>query len=344
MHWPSFSLGGEGRLMSDMRRREFIALLGGAAAWPLAARAQQPAMPVIGSLNAGSLNGYANHAVAFRQGLNEAGFVAGQSVAIEYRWADGQYDRLPALASDLVGRQVAVLFAGGGQLSVRAARAATATIPIVFTSGADPVEAGLVASLHRPEGNVTGVSFSGRALGPKRIELIRELLHKATTIAVLHNPQNPLRPAELADLQTAAGALGQQLRILSAGTTDEIDQVFAQLDQQRPDALVLNGDLLFTSERKRIVALAARHAIPTIYHEHAFAREGGLISYGASTTAAYRQAGIYVGRILKGSKPADLPVMLPTTFDLVINLKTAKALGLKVPESFVLYRADEVIE
>jgi putative ABC transport system substrate-binding protein len=329
-----------------MNRREFITLVGGAAAasavlWPWAACAQPP---VIGFLSAGSLDGYANHAVAFRQGVNEAGLVAGQNVAIEYRWAAGQYDRLPALASDLVGRQVAVLFASGGQLSVRAARAATATIPIVFTSGADPVESGLVASLNRPEGNMTGVSFSGRALGPKRIELIRELLPQVTTIAVLQNPQNPLRPAELADLRAAAGTLGQQLRVLSAGTSGEIDQVFAQLGQQRPDALLLNGDLMFTNERNQIVALAARHGIPTIYHDDAFARAGGLMSYGASTTAAYRQAGTYTGRILKGAKPSDLPVMLPTKFNLVINLKTAKTLGLKVPESFVLYRADEVIE
>jgi len=328
-----------------MKRREFIKLLGGAAAcWPLTARAQQAAMPVIGFLHAGSLDGYANHAVAFRQGLKEAGFVAGQNVAIEYRWAAGQYDRLPALAAELVGRQVAVLFAGGGNISVRAARAATATIPVVFTSGADPVQAGLVTSLSRPAGNMTGVSFSGRALGPKRLELIRELLPKATAIAVLHNLGNPLRATELADLQAAAGALGQQLRVLSAGTVAEIDQAFVQLGQQRPDALLLNGDILFTSQRDLIVALAARHGIPAIYHTEEFARAGGLSSYGASTTAAYRQAGAYTGRILKGAKPADLPVLLPTRYDLVINLKTAKALGLKVPESFILYRADEVIE
>jgi putative ABC transport system substrate-binding protein len=252
-----------------VKRRDFITLLGGAAAgWPLAVRAQQPATPIIGFLGAGSLDGYANHVIAFRQGLKEAGFVAGQNVTIEYRWAAGQYDRLPALASDLVSRQVAVLLASGGEISVHAARAATATIPIVFTSGADPVESGLVASLSRPEGNMTGVSFSGRALGPKRIELMHELLPRATTVAVLQNAKNPLRPAELADLQAAADRFGEQLR----------------------------------------------------------------------------QAGIYTGRILKGAKPADLPVMLPTEFDLVINLKTAKMLGLYVPESFVLYRADEVIE
>jgi len=325
-------------------RREFITLLGGAAAWPLAVRAQQPATPIIGFLGAGSLDGYANHVIAFRQGLKEAGFVAGQNVTIEYRWAAGQYDRLPALASDLVSRQVAVLLASGGEISVHAMRAATATIPIVFTSGADPVESGLVASLNRPEGNMTGVSFSGRALGPKRIELMHELLPQATTVAVLQNVKNPLRPAELADLQAAADRFGEQLRVVSASTAHEIEQIFAQLGQTRPDALVLNGDLLFTSERNAIVELAARASLPTIYHDDLFVRAGGLISYGASTTAVYRQAGIYTGRILKGAKPADLPVMLPTEFDLVINLKTAKMLGLYVPESFVLYRADEVIE
>ena len=328
-----------------MRRRDFITLLGGATAtWPLAVRAQQPATPIIGFLSAGSLDGYANHVIAFRQGLKEAGFVAGQNVTIEYRWAAGRYDRLPALASDLVNRQVAVLLASGGEISVHAARAATATIPIVFTSGADPVESGLVASLSRPEGNMTGVSFSGRALGPKRIELMHELLPRATTVAVLQNAKNPLRPAELADLQAAADRFGEQLRVVSASTAHEIEQIFAQLGQTRPDALVLNGDLLFTSERNAIVELAARASLPTIYHDDLFVRAGGLISYGASTTAVYRQAGIYTGRILKGAKPADLPVMLPTEFDLVINLKTAKMLGLYVPESFVLYRADEVIE
>ena len=327
-----------------MRRREFLGVLGGAAAaFPLVAYAQQ-AMPVIGFLNAGSLDGYASHAVAFRQGLNEAGFVPGQNVAVEYRWAAGQYDRLPALAAELVSGQAVVLFASGGQLSVRAARTASATIPVVFTSGADPVESGLVTSLSRPEGNTTGVSFSGRTLGPKRLELIRELVPKATTIAVLHNPRNPLRHAELSALQAAAATLGQQLRLLTASTIAEIDQAFVELGQQRPDALVLNGDIFFTTQRDLIVALASRYAIPTIYHEDAFAKSGGLISYGASTLAAYRQAGIYTGRILKGAKPADLPVLLPTKFDVVINLKTAKTLGLKMPEPFLLFRVDEVIE
>jgi ABC-type uncharacterized transport system substrate-binding protein len=329
-----------------MKRREFITLLGGAvAAWPLKASwAQQQAMPVIGFLHAGSLDGYANHVVAFRQGLNEAGFFPNQNVTIEYRWAAGQYDRLPALASELTGRQVAVLVAGGGVLSVRAARTATTTIPIVFTSGADPVQTGLVASLRRPEGNVTGVSFTSRALSQKRLELIRELLPKATAIAVLQNSQNPIRPEEMAELNAAAAALGQQLHLLSASTVAEIDQAFVQLGQQVPDALLLYGDLFFTGQRDLIIALAARHRIPTIYHAEEFTRAGGLISYGASPAAAYRQAGIYTGRILNGAKPADLPVLLPTKFDLVLNLKTAKALKLTVADSFLLFRVDEVIE
>ena len=301
-------------------------------------------MPVVGVLHAGSLDGYANHIVAFRQGLNDAGFIPNQNVAIEYRWAAGQYDRLPALASELAARQVAVLVASGGSLAVHAARITTTTIPIVFTAGADPVQTGLVASLSRPEGNLTGVSFAGRALAPKRLELIRELLPKTTAIAVLQNSQNPIRPAEMAELNAVAGPLGQQLRVLSASTVAEIDQAFVQLGQQRPDALMVYGDLFFTGQRDLIIALAARYRIPAIYHAEEFTRSGGLISYGASPTAAYRQAGVYTGRILKGAKPADLPVLLPTKFDLVINLKTAKTLGLTVADSFVLFRVDEVIE
>ena len=328
-----------------MRRRDFIkVIVGSVAVSPLAAHAQQSVMPVIGFLHAGSLDGYANHVVAFRQGLTEAGFIPNQNVVIEYRWAAGQYDRLPALASELIDRQVTVLVASGGSLSVRAARTATTTIPIVFTAGADPVQTGLVTSLNRPEGNLTGVSFAGRALAPKRLELIRELLPKAAAIAVLQNTQNPIRPAEMAELNTAAAALGQQLHLSSASTVAEIDQAFVHLGQQRPDALLVYGDLFFTGQRDLIVALAARHRIPTIYHAEEFTRSGGLISYGASPAAAYRQAGIYTGRILKGAKPADLPVLLPTKFDLVLNLKTAKALGLTVAELFVLFRVDEVIE
>ena len=304
-----------------LKRREFIGLMGATAAWPLTARAQQPSIPVVEFLSAGSFDGYANNTVAFRHGLKQVGFVLGHNVTIEYRWAAGQYDRLPALASELVDLKVDVIFASGGNIAIRAARAATSTIPLVFTSGADPVEAGLVASLNRPEGNVTGASFEGRALGPKRLELIRDLLPQAKAIAVLQNPQNALRPVELEGLRAAAGALGQQLRFLTAANIGEIDQAFVQLGQQRPDALVLNGDLLFTSQRDLIVALAARYGIPAIYHEEAFPRAGGLLSYGASVITAYRQAGIYAGRILQGSKPADLPVVLPTKFDVVINLK-----------------------
>jgi putative ABC transport system substrate-binding protein len=327
-----------------MRRREFITLLGGAAvAWPLTATAQQAATPVIGFLHAGSLDGFANQIAAFRQGLNEVGFVPGQNVTIEYRWAAGHYDRLPALAAELVSRQVTVLVAWG-LISAHAAKAATATIPVVFTTGADPVLVGLVTSLNRPEGNITGVSFFGRASQPKRLELIRELLPRATTIAVLNNPRNPLDPSDLADLKAAAVAFKQQLHFLTAGTVAEIDQAFVQLGQQRPDALLLTGDPFFTSQRDLLVALSARHRIPTIYNTDQFPRAGGLASYGASPAAALRQAGNYAGRILKGTKPADLPVLLPTKFDVVINLKTAKALGLTVADSFLLFRADEVIE
>jgi len=328
-----------------MRRRKFLGVLCGAAAgWPLAARAQQAATPVIGFLHAGSLDGFANHVFAFRRGLNEAGFVPGQNVTIEYRWAAGHYDRLPALAAELVSRQVTVLVAGGGLNSVHAAKAATTTIPVVFITGADPVLVGLVTSLNRPEGNITGVSFSGRASQPKRLELIRELLPTATSIAVLSNPRNPLNSGDLADLKAAAVALKQQLHFLTAGTVAEIDQAFVQLGQQRPDALLLTGDPFFTTQRDLLVALSARHRIPAIYNSDDFPRAGGLASYGANSAAALRQAGNYAGRILKGAKPTDLPVLLPTKFELVINLKTAKALGLTVADSFVLFRVDEVIE
>jgi putative ABC transport system substrate-binding protein len=328
-----------------MRRREFFGVVvAGIAGLPRAVAGQQSAMPIIGVLSGGSLEGYANHTAAFRQGLKEAGFVPGENVSIEYRWANGRYENLPVLATDLLGRKVSVLFASGGQLAVKAARLATSSTPIVFTSGGDPVDAGLDVSLSRPEGNLTGVSFSGRALGPKRLELIRELVPKAATIAVLQNPQNPLRPVELEGLQKAAAALGQKLRLYSASTISEIDQAFVELGQSRPDALVLNGDLFFTSQRELFAALASRHRIPAIYHEDSFVKSGGLVSYGANTLAAYHQAGVYTGRILNGAKPADLPVLLPTKFEVVLNLKVAKALGLNVPESFLLFRTDAVIE
>jgi putative ABC transport system substrate-binding protein len=334
-------LGAGGR----MQRRKFITLLGGAtASLPLVVRAQQSAMPVIGFLHAGSFDAFASHAVAFRQGVGEAGVVPGQNAVIEYRWAGGRYDRLSALAAELAAHHATVLFAGGGPIVMRAAKTVMATTPMVFTTAFDPVEAGIVTSLNRPEGNVTGVSFFGRALGPKRLELLRELLPKAATVAFLHNPKYPVRPAELANLQKAASTLGIQLRSVTASTVSEVDEAFVQLGQHRPDALLLNPDLLFLSQRELLVALAARHRIPAFYPMEEFTRAGGLISYGASTTAAYRQAGNYVGRILKGAKPAELPVLLPTKFNVAINLKTAKALGLTVADSFVLFRADEVIE
>ena len=323
-----------------MKRREFITLLGGAAAWPLAARAQR-AMPVIGFLNSASPDGYAPMVSAFREGLKETGYIEGQNVAIEYRWAGGQYDRVPALAAELVRRQVAVIVANSP--GVQAVKAAITTIPIVFTTGSDPVQIGLVASLSRPGGNVTGVTQLYVEVMPKRLELAHELVPTATIIAALVNPTNPNTETILRDLQAAARILGVQLHVLHASTERDLDTVFATLAQLRAGALVIGTDAIFNGWAEQLAALTVHHAVPAIFQRRAFAAAGGLMSYGGNTQESYRQAGAYTGRILKGEKPADLPVQQATKVELIINLKTAKALGLDVPAS-VLARADEVIE
>ena len=327
-----------------LKRREFLGVLGGAAAgWPLAARAQQPALPVVGFIRDGSSDANARNVAAFRKGLNETGYVEGQNVTVEYYWLEGQYDRLPALMADLVRRQVAVIAAPGTGLAL-AAKAATATIPIVFSVGDDPVRLGLVASLARPGGNATGINFFVNEVTAKRLRLLHDLLPKAVRIAVLLNPANAtVAESTLREAQKAAPTVGLQIQILNASTIGEIDAAFATLARERPDALLVAGDAFLTSRRVQIATLTARDRIPTAYAVRDPVVAGGLMSYGTDITDAFQQAGIYTGKILKGTKPADLPVLQSTKFEFVINLQTARALGIEVPPG-VLSIADEVIE
>jgi putative ABC transport system substrate-binding protein len=331
--------------MSGMGRREFVALLGGAAAgWPVAARAQQAAMPVIGFLNAASPDGYTERLRGFRQGLKDEGFAEGENVSIEYRWAENQLDRVPVLATELVRRQVSLIVATGGNAATLAAKAATTTIPILFVTPDDPVARGYVASLARPGGNLTGINFLGTELGAKRLELLRDLSGRATNrVAVLHNPAGPASEPRLSDVQAGARAMGLQIQVFSAATSREIDTAFASLAHERAEALLLIPDPVFNGRRIQLVHLASRHAIPAIYWQREFAEAGGLMSYGSNIGDAFRQIGIYAGRVLKGAKPADLPVVQSSKFELVINAQTARMLGLEVPPA-LLARADEVIE
>ncbi len=327
-----------------MRRREFIALVGSTAVvWPLATRAQQPAMPLVGFLHVGSPAPMTPQVEGFRKGLAQTGYVVPQNLAIEYRWAEGHYDRLPALAADLVQHQVKVFVAGGGPQSALAAKAATLEIPILFVTGDDPVKYGIVASLNRPGGNITGAVFFNTALVAKRLELVRELVPTADGIALLVNPNSVESEGEARDLQTVAQAVRQPITVLKAGSASELDAVFANLVQPRSKALLVGSDPFLVARRDQLAALAARYAVPTMYPQREFVAAGGLASYGTSVTDAYRQIGLYAGRILKGEKPANLPVVQPTKFELVINLKTAKALGLEIPPT-LLALADEVIE
>ena len=327
-----------------MKRREFISFLAGTAVnWPLAARAQQAAMPIVGFLSSRSPKEAEIHTAAFRRGLSETGFAEGQNVAITYRWAEGQYERLSGLASELVGLHVSVMVAGGGAPSVLAAKPATTTTPIVFVMGDDPVKLGLVASFNRPGGNLTGVAFLTGELGSKRLGLLCELVPNASVVGLLLNPNDPGAEVQRQDVEMAAKALGRRLLVLHASTATEFEPNFAMMTREHVGALIVENDPFFDSQRDQLMALAARNGVSAIYHIREFPAAGGLMSYGASLADAYRQVGNYTGRILKGEKPADLPVMQPTKFELAINLKTAKALGLTVPSS-LLARADEVIE
>jgi putative ABC transport system substrate-binding protein len=326
-----------------MKRREFITLLGGAAAWPLAARAQQAAVPVLGFLNSGLPGEWTRALAAFRRGLEETGFIEARNVAIEFRWAEGHYHRLPELAADLVSRRVAVLVATGGSTTSRAAKAASSTIPIVFTSGTDPVQEGLVESINRPGGNATGVTLLTSLLTAKRLEILREVVPKASVIGVLLNPDGATAQEQLEEVEKAARALDQRVEILNAGSEREIDTAFATITEKKIGALIVGADPFFVVRTDQLVGLAARHAIPAIYEWREFAEAGGLMSYGSDRSEAYRQVGKYAGRILKGEKPADLPVMQVTKIDFVLNLKTARALGLTISLP-LLGRADEVLE
>jgi ABC-type uncharacterized transport system substrate-binding protein len=330
--------------MSDMNRRELITLLGGAvAAWPLAARAQQPAMPVIGYLSARSRDDTSHLIAAFQHGLAESGYVAARNVTIEYHFAIGQYDRLPAMATELVRRPVAVIAATGGEPAVQAAKAATSTIPIVFATGVDPVKQGLVASFNRPGGNVTGIVLFAAQLEPKRLGLLRDLAPQASTVGILLNPSFPPSERSLLDIQEAARHLNLAIHVLRANTDREIDAAFETITQQRIPALLVAGSPFFDTRRDKLVALTARNAVPTMFQFREFVEAGGLMSYGADISEAYRQVGVYTGRVLKGASPGDLPIIQATKFEFVINLKTARALGVKVSDN-LLSLADKVIE
>ena len=326
-----------------MRRREFITLVGGAAAWPLAGRAQQPPVPMIGVLGAVSAGEAADRFGEFRKGLQENGFTEGKNITIEYRWAEGHLERLPLLVMDLVRSQVAVIFTNGGNVPALVAKGATAIIPIVFSTAVDPVRSGLVTNLNRPDRNATGATLVAGSLGTKLIGLLRELAPNARKIGILINPNSPDAVLEAADVQAAVQAIGEHISVLEATNSEEIDKAFATLGQLKLDGLLVNPDPVFLPRRSQIVALAARYAVPAIYYAREYVAAGGLMSYGGSFLWVYRQCGIYVARILKGEKPADLPVMQPTKFELVINARTVKALGLSVPNT-LLATADEIIE